>query len=221
MVAGQASGPRHESRPMNPFRARCLRPGALDYVFPSGQSYAVLVDRLLAEPGAAQIVGPHGSGKSTLLLGLIPELQRRGCQPRLARLLAGQRRLPWRWHRIAQFPTETIILLDGWEQLTWLGRQAVRCHARLFRQVRWLVTSHADAGMRTIYETRVTTPLARQVIDRLLAPMRDTSPSPPPIPTSLVSCLLRQHEGNLREALFSFYDWYEQSLRQPPTEHPT
>ncbi len=197
---------------MNPFRARCLRPGVLPYEFQDDQSYATLVDRLLGQGSVGQIIGPHGSGKSTLLLGLELELKRRGYRPQLARLPSGARQLPWSWRRIAASPAGTVLLVDGFEQLTRVRRQLVRCYAALDRHVGWLVTSHTDCGWGTIYQTRVTAPIAQGVIDRLLAANCASDRCRPVIPAQLVEHLLHEHERNLREVLFSLYDWYEQSL---------
>src|SRR5579859_6457327 len=61
----------------NPFSTRCVRPGAIPFRFPPGESAATMVDRLERQGWWGQIVGPHGSGKSTLLAALLPELRRR------------------------------------------------------------------------------------------------------------------------------------------------
>jgi hypothetical protein len=62
----------------NPFATRFTRPGAIDYLFASGQSVDSLVGRLRDHGWWGAILGPHGSGKSTLLAALAPELDAAG-----------------------------------------------------------------------------------------------------------------------------------------------
>ncbi len=66
----------------NPFSTRFVRPGALAYRFPPGESAATLVERLAASGWRGQIVGPHGSGKSTLVAALGETLPRSPVGPR-------------------------------------------------------------------------------------------------------------------------------------------
>jgi energy-coupling factor transporter ATP-binding protein EcfA2 len=59
----------------NPFATCWTRPGAIEYLFPEGQSAANLVERLEGQNWQGQIVGPHGSGKTTLLDSLLSLLK--------------------------------------------------------------------------------------------------------------------------------------------------
>ncbi len=70
----------------NPFCSRFVRPGAIGYHFPAGESVESIVERLHACQWRGALVGPHGSGKSTLLHALLPALNRAGWQTRLLTL---------------------------------------------------------------------------------------------------------------------------------------
>jgi hypothetical protein len=54
----------------NPFATRFTRPGAIEFIFPAGESLATLVARLRACDWRGQITGPHGSGKAPLRAAL-------------------------------------------------------------------------------------------------------------------------------------------------------
>src|SRR5262249_23632578 len=79
----------------NPFATRRVRPGAIPFLFPTGESVGQLLDRLRAAGWWGQVVGPHGSGKSTLVAALLPELCQAGREPLLLVHHRGEReRLP-------------------------------------------------------------------------------------------------------------------------------
>lgn len=189
----------------NPFCARRLRPGAVPYVFPSGVGLAEVLARLEQAGWRGQIVGPHGSGKSTLLESLIPAIEAAGRPVVRFTLHDGQRRLPADFVRRA-LPSGTVVVIDGYEQLSWWQRFRVqrRCRAE---NLGLLVTSHRSCGLPLIYAPRVDLELACRVVSHLLAghPKRVTHHD--------VAARLAAHRGNLRETLFDLYDLYE--LRGP------
>src|ERR1700733_2507071 len=117
----------------NPFASRWVRPGALPYLFPPGEGVQMLVERLRINGGRGQIVGPHGSGKSTLLASLLPELERTGRKPRLVVLHDGQRRLPstvTQWLRDERRGQEWLVVIDGYEQLSYWSRFRLKRQCR-------------------------------------------------------------------------------------------
>jgi hypothetical protein len=187
-------------RTSNPFSTRRVRPGAIPFLFPGGESLAGLLARLRATNWWGQIIGPHGSGKSTLLAALLPELRRAGREPLLNVLHDGQRRLPedaWQHgngHR--------ILVVDGYEQLHRWTQFWILRHCRR-RGQGLLVTAHADAGLPDLYRTAVTPAAARRVVEFLTTgmPSRVTPPE--------VEAPLAARQGNLREALFDLYDLHE------------
>jgi energy-coupling factor transporter ATP-binding protein EcfA2 len=199
------SPPPSDDRPTpgrrNPFSTRHVRPGALPFVFPPGQSAAALVDRLRAQGWRGEIVGPHGSGKSSLLAALIPAIHDAGRPTLLVTLHDGQRRLPQsvRWAEIA---AGTIVVVDGFEQLSAWSRFRLEALCRR-RNLGLVVTSHASVGLPPLWTTEVTPELARRLVNQLLG-----DESAVISPDEVDSCLAR-HRGNLRETLFELYDLYE------------
>src|SRR5262245_4595947 len=97
---------------MNPFSTRHIRPGALPYLFPPGESAAGLVDRLQAAGWCGQIIGPHGSGKSTLLAALVPALEAAGRMVVLRQIRADTKDLQ---SLPADLTAETQIVIDSYE----------------------------------------------------------------------------------------------------------
>lgn len=194
-------------RPENPFCSRRVRPGAIPFLFPVGQSAAALVERLRASDWRGQIIGPHGSGKSSLLAALAPAIKERGRCVVLVELHDGQRRLPRDFPPSAGFDwaTEvpTQIVVDGYEQLgrasrLWLGRFCRR------RRCGLLVTAHADVGLPELYRITPDLSLAARVLDYLQRGY------PPHATAEDLAERFARHGGNLREVLFDLYDVYQQ-----------
>lgn len=189
----------------NPFASRYVRPGAIPFVFPDADHPETLIDRLRQTGWRGQIVGPHGSGKSTLLATLLPALKQAGKSVTLYRLADQQRYLPARADETL-WNSQTLVVVDGYEQLNWwsrwrLNRRCRSSHAGL------LVTTHRDAGMPTIYSTTVHASIARELVQSLLR--RGSIP----LPDSTIERALASHPGNLREALFELYDGYERARK--------
>lgn len=187
----------------NPFSTRHVRPGAIAYRFPPGKSAAGLVERLRQNGWEGQIVGPHGSGKSALVAALITAVEQTGRQTILIELHDGQRRLPVHLRRISGLAHGAVIIVDGYEQLAWLRRVALRRFCRR-RGLGLVVTVHASAGLPDLFRTTTSLALARQIVDRLL-PV-DSSPIGP----QEVNDRFTLHQGDMREVLFDLYDLYEQ-----------
>jgi len=188
------------ARPENPFSSRFVRPGAMEFLFPSGTTPASLVDAFLAGNRCGQIVGPHGSGKSTLLAALERELARREIPIAHVELHDGERRLP----NFAPPSMGGVIIVDGYEQLGWWARRKLR-RLRSDHGLGLLVTTHCSAGFATLYETTTTPQLAEQLTGRLLGEQQSS--------TGLAPAEIRQAyehaRGNLRELFFRLYDLYE------------
>lgn len=182
----------------NPFASQNLRPGVIPYLFPANESSADLVERLRAGDWWGQIIGPHGSGKSTLLVSLLPQIERAGKQPHLVTLHQGQRRLP-----PVQRATDTLLIVDGYEQLSWWSRLWVNWKCRR-SGCGLLVTAHADAGLPTLLQTAPTVELAQQVAGHLLSGSQGT------VTSDDVSAAFTATQGNIRETLFKLYDVYQQ-----------
>jgi hypothetical protein len=186
----------------NPFSTRYIRPGAIEFRFPPGDDAKALVQRLRARDWRGEIIGPHGSGKSSLLAALVPALRDAGKSVLLVELHDGQRRLPVDLKRHPDATGDGVVIVDGYEQLSWLSRLGVKRVCRR-RGMGLLVTSHKPAGLPELYRTAPTLELARSIVESLVAGRS----------ASITSAELAEryalHQGNLREMLFDLYDLYE------------
>jgi hypothetical protein len=187
----------------NPFATRFTRPGAIEFLFPGGQSAESLVERLRAESWWGQIIGPHGSGKSTLLATLAPALEQAG---RMVVSLAATAGRPLPQIDLAALTPRVQLVIDGCEQYGWLTRCKIQAVAR-DRGAGLLVTTHADLGLPTLLETQPSVELAELVVRRLLPPGDAT------VADDDVRQAFARHKGNLRETLFALFDLYQARTR--------
>jgi hypothetical protein len=113
--------------------------------------------------------------------------------------------------KVAHWHADAQVVVDGYEQLSWLSRWRVRSTCRRCG-TGLLVTAHADVGLPQLWQTAVTEQIAWRIVSRLL--FRETNcPGNPLITRSDVAASLRSHGDNLREALFHLYDLYESRVR--------
>lgn len=187
----------------NPFSTRHTRPGAIPFVFPKGQSAEQLVESLRFNEWRGEIVGPHGSGKSTLLCALIPALRVAGRNTLLIELHDGQRRLPVDLRRTDGLAENTVVIVDGYEQLSFFSRLQLKGFCRR-RGLGLLVTSHQPAGMPLLFQTAPSVTLAEDVVRFLLRGQ------PGLLNSSDLAQRFDRHRGDLRELLFELYDLFEQ-----------
>src|SRR5581483_6754178 len=112
-----------------------------------------IVERLRQAQSHGEIVGPHGSGKSTLLAALVPAIEAAGRRVLQFTLHDGQRQLPPELLELPADATPTLVMIDGYEQLSRWSRWRLN---RFIRRRGWglLVTSHATAGLPTLFRTR-------------------------------------------------------------------
>lgn len=187
--------------PTNPFSSQAVTPGAIPYIHDAGEDLEELVAKFQAAGYRGQIVGPHGSGKSTLLASLLPRLRELGHHVESIALHDGERRLPHDFATTKHEPP-TIVVIDGYEQLSWFARR--RIHSRC-RRYDWglLAVVHESVGLPTLCAPRVSTELAAHIVKDLLQD-RDFS-----VPAEDLEDLLGKHAGNLRDVLFDLYDRYE------------
>ncbi len=185
------------------------------------QEFLTLLARVLVQDRHVAIVGPHGTGKSTLLSNLQPYLEKK------FRCIE--------WLRLANDPSATrcavrdylhrlrglmplrksCLVIDGYEQLSWLQRLRLK---RLATSKRCgvVITSHADqSGFVTIHRTAWND----QVAERLTA--EKLSDLPTTLRTQLFASYLikvndlRNHQLNLRELWFMMYDDVERLRKNP------
>ena len=188
-----------EATGINPFSTRFVRPGAIPYLFPEGQSAETLVGRLATSGWWGQIVGPHGSGKSTLLAELVRHFEAASRRVILLTLHQGEHSLP----AIAgQLSSSTQLVIDGYEQLGWFSRRRIKARCRR-AGCGLLVTAHRDLGLPTVYETLPSEKVARAVVAKLLPHGLEG------IAEADIEAAYAAAGGNIREALFRLFDVYE------------
>ena len=200
----------------NPFSTRHVRPGAIPYRFPAGQSTAGLVERLRNNHWRGQIVGPHGSGKSALVAALVAGIERAGRPTLLIELHDRQRRLPLSPGRMRGLALGTVVVVDGYEQLALWRRLVLKRFCRR-RGLGLVATSHESVGLPDLCRTTTSLPLAREIVEQLLGE------DPSPVTPGEVNERFKLHRGNMREILFDLYDLYERrrpggSASSDPTE---
>jgi hypothetical protein len=208
------SGPLPSSDPAtNPFSTRYVRPGALPFFFADGQSADALVERLRASGWWGEIVGPHGSGKSALLSALAPRLDQAGRSLLIVELHDGQRRLPPGVLDRSERPAETLLIVDGYEQLSWWSRWRLKQTCRL-RGWGLLVATHRPAGLPRLATTRTDLDLARHIVAYLLGRAAGEGGSggraaraDAVTDQDVIECFASSG-GDLREMLFMLYDRY-------------
>lgn len=208
---------KQRSKP-NPFSTRFIKPGAVDFIFHGGVTIEALADRFKANAWIGSIVGPHGCGKTTLAcqLGRVlgrtcvvrwitvrPESQpKRHGFARMPRIHHDRTRSSG-WDETSHESSQSLMVIDGLEQLSWLHRLAVVHHARA-RYRGLLVTSHRPvAGIPTLWHVDRDFEIFRAVAMRLQDQRF-------PLPGEALSRAFAQAKGNIREALFLLYDWHQQ-----------
>jgi energy-coupling factor transporter ATP-binding protein EcfA2 len=194
--------PEVPSRQSNPFATCWTKPGALAFRFPAGQNAEQLVARLAAQNSRGEIVGQHGSGKSTLLAALIPLFKGTGRQVTLIALRNRQRRLPKQTLRDALATMRPLLIIDGYEQLSYISRARLRWRCRR-SGTGLLVTSHVATGLPPLIHLRPDLPLVEQLVADL------TQLRPSAISSADISASHACHGSNVRDLFFDLYDRHE------------
>lgn len=181
----------------NPFRVERMHSLRFE---PVDVTWAELWSRLESMHVRGAIVGPHGSGKSTLLRQIGDELERGGrAVVRLSlndESSGAQKRETVR--QIERCPAGTVVLLDGYEQLSGMQRLRVVVKSRAAGGL--LITSHRRTLLPTLLRTR-TSP---QVLATLIARLAPADA----VDAAAVEQLWHDHRGDIRAALMALYDRY-------------
>ncbi len=193
----------HTAATGNPFSTRYVRPGAIPFLFPPETDCESLLRQLRKNGWQGQILGPHGSGKSALVATLIAALRSQAHPIEWFELHDGQRRLPGGLERLRRLPSGTLVVVDGYEQLSLWNRLQVRRYCRQ-QGLGLLVTTHAPAGLPTLFATNPNPILAERIVQCLLGEQTW------PVSREELHRRYCQHRGDLRELLFDLYDAYEQ-----------
>jgi len=198
----EPSATRPPSRHANPFATCWTRPGAIPFQFPPGVNAESLVAELAAADWWGEILGPHGSGKSALLETLKPHFTAAGRSVATISLRDGQRRVPSRFLGKSLASSRPLVIIDGYEQLSWLSRRLLRWRCRR-ASAGLLVTSHEATGLPLLFRMRPSLELAEQLVSMLTAQI------PSPIAAAAVAASHACHGSNLREFFFALYDRHE------------
>jgi hypothetical protein len=195
----------------NPFSTRRIRPGAIDFHFPHGETCRSLVERLRQNNWWGEIIGDHGSGKSSLLASLVPAIQRDAHRTVSIELHDGRSRLPLKLRQLGRLAAPTVVVVDGYEQLGYWNRLRLKRFCRR-RGLGLVVTAHATVGFPELFRTVSDTRLAWLLVDRLMHSYQRLL-----CEQDVLDAYSRQ-EGNIRETLFDLYDVYESRRRKqaPP-----
>ena len=211
----------NESPPLsapNPFSAKRLRPGVIPFLFPPDMDWSKLDRRLGENRYRGQIVGPHGTGKSTLFADWKARLARQGWNVVTIRMHGALDRQQRRQDLLKLVSSllsvnpprpNTIVFIDGYEQLARWQRVCVQSWLRI-RAAGLVVTTHDDLGLPTLFRTQSNVELAGQVADRIAHAANVGAVAPP---AEVVDRLWNEHSGDIRETLFSLYDWYESHVQ--------
>lgn len=202
------------SRTSNPFATCWTRPGALPFCFAGEHSPASTIAKLAAANWRGAIVGPHGSGKSTLLATLQPALIAARRQVHFIALHDSQRRLPLDfWPQLPQ-PNAALLIIDGYDQLSFLARWRLDRYCRRAK-CGLLVTSHAKLPMPTLVRTYPDCALVQQLVAQLCQRV------PSSISRQDITASHARHGSNVREIFFDLYDRHEQLRRINRTTRAT
>ncbi|MDR1053546.1 MAG: hypothetical protein LBL39_05170 [Planctomycetaceae bacterium] len=189
----------------NPFSACKWQAGAIDYIFDSGVDIRGILERLTVAGGVGQIVGEHGSGKSTLLESLAKYLTKNGLFVQKIQLNSTKKNLPEDFLLSFQKDTNTIYILDGYEQLSLLTRIRLRLN-NLRNTGGFIFTTHKPAMfIPIIYKTIARAEIFQNLVHNLIKNNNFQ------IDNKQIEKIFKESKGNFRNGFFKLYDLFEES----------
>lgn len=196
---------RPPSRHTNPFSTCWVHPEAQKYL-ETGVSIQRIVQRLQKLKWRGAIVGPHGVGKTTLLHTLLPKIEFVGKRCVLVEIRNGKSSQAMAAVRELTLDSETVLCIDGYEQLRWWQRVTVEWYCSRI-ETGLIVTSHRSTRLTTALRLRPSMELALALVHRL------SIESDSPISDQDVRRAFNTCNGNLRDMLMDLYDRYELNRR--------
>jgi len=118
-----------------------------------------------------------------------------------------------KWNR------NTLVLIDGWEQIRWPTRLWIRWSVKR-SGAKLLLTSHHPTSLPTLWNSAVRPEIAQRVICDLLQ-SKDANAAATRLrhwetkvcDTAQLQQYLSENQGSLREVLFKLYDEFEHTCR--------
>lgn len=198
----------------NPFSTRCVRPGAVPFLYPDELVPETLMGRLMGLEGRGAIVGPHGCGKTTLLLDLARRIEQSGQAVHRVMIDAGSFDFAQVRNEIAGNSPHSWVALDGFDQLSGRERSWVIRYTRK-SSLRLLVTAHSPCRLPTLVRLTPCVISFERVVSHLCADLKERDAEVfakwmDRWTGDAKQRLFQEHHGDIREALFSLYDDWEQ-----------
>lgn len=160
-------------------------------------TWEALFERFRQAGYRGAIVGPEGAGKTTLLEELAVRFGEQGHDTFFIRLSRGsRRRVPFAV--LAEQATEqTVVLLDGAEQVGLVGWRRLLRHTAHCRGL--IITAHRPSRLPTIIECTGSRAVLQQILQDLLGDEAN-------VWCETADQLFENHRGNIRDVLREFYD---------------
>ncbi len=146
--------------------------------------------------------------RARLITTLAPHLVDAGRRLTCITLHDGQRNLRAFARDLAEIDEDSLVIVDGYEQLSWFSRWRLKRLCR-GRGSGLLVTTHGTAHLPWVYTTQPSLETALQIVASLSREAGDC------IRREDVERLYAARRGDLRDVLFDLYDLYE--ARRRPT----
>lgn len=190
------------SRATNPFATCWTDPRLAPLCMVGTDEIEGLLRRFQQLGGRGAIVGPHGVGKTTLARALVRELEKRGKRVEWRELHKGDRRDAGELLPPTDVRPGTLLVVDGYEQLSWYQRWRLRVGCQR-RGLGILVTSHRVTQLPTLVRLKPKIDVALAVYRQL------TRDNPSSVTADDVRRGFAASGGNLRDLLFHLYDLHE------------
>ncbi|MDR1485114.1 MAG: hypothetical protein LBT09_09865 [Planctomycetaceae bacterium] len=191
----------------NPFSTCNWQAGVIDYIFESGIDISVILKRLSDSGGVGQIVGKHGSGKSALLESIAKFLIKNKFNVQKTTLNSTQKNIQNDFLlSLQKINTNTIYILDGYEQLPLIARIGLRLR-NWHNSGGFIFTTHKPAVFVPIIYKTIAKP---EIFQNLVKNMIKNSNFK--INHKKINKIFKETNGNFRNGFFKLYDLFEEEF---------